>query len=750
MGIRRLYLIVLTVVVLCQWPCHAQAKQPSQDNGAPKEEPIDPQLKINRDAVLGGDVDAAGLMLLDDNPKSRQILLDILQQSKNSPARTAVCRALIEARAEKKEVEDVEDFIGPLLNVFNTQTAEEAQLAAEAALILDYDQIREHLERFVTDSSTPVRARINAIHALKLYLDKKATIKLIELLGDPDKRVSLEARTALDSLGISPGDSKAAQEATMKQIENQKPEVFLGNRINRLEAEIRNLTAEMDSWRQSHLALLASTYKILPDDASKGKFLAEHLASPKPSVRLWALEEAFQWWKGTNPNFPRKQFEPILIGLISNPHRNVRRRTAEVLAQMVELNTAKPLLTQLEVEKDEQVKARLFEALGWACSSAISSSEPDKLSSEIKQIRTHTLRWAERFLEKKNTENAQLGAQVIEKLLRRDGLEDAEEQMYLNLLLSRYERLSDNPGSDLRVEMLRAMAGLCVQTSACRAGAVERYRPLFIEALREGSDAVREVAVDGLANIDKADALSILREGFVNDTSLAVRKKIIALASAVLVEKDLPWLVEKMGVNSESEPAWQAMTGIFNRSGADALNKWIDRLVSETSKVKLSNEQRLAFLKIAESKAEKEKKAQMLKQVRERLAAIYLRMSQFDKAAECWQKLQAAAETEDEKDAALAKRLDVYLTWPKPDLAAELLAEALEKNDLDGTGALLKALDAHLVKPKNGLDPKAVVDKLEAIKPPQERPKWSQWLKEQRSRLSKEDKSADEPKSPTG
>ncbi len=748
MGTKRLYLIVLILVVLCRWPCHARENEPANGNEAPKKEQIDPQLKINRDAVLAGDVEAAGLMLIDGNPKAREILLDVLRQDENSPARMAVCRALIQARVEKKQVRDVEDFIEPLLEVFETQAAQEAQWAAEAALILDYDQIQEQLEKFVTDSSKLGRARINAIHALKLYLDKRATIKLIELLDDPNKRVSTEARTALDSLGISPGDSKPAQEAAIEQIKNQEAEVFLGNSINRLEAAIRNLTAEIDSWRQSHLGLLASTYKMLPDDASKGKFLAEHLSSSKPSVKLWALAEAFQWWKGTNPNFPQKQFEPILIGLISDPHRSVRLRTAQVLAMMVELNSARPLLAQLEVENDEQVKTRLFEALGWACSSAISSSEPDKLSSEIKEIRTHTLKWAEKFLfDKDNTENAQFGARVIEKLLRRDGLEEAEEKVYLDRLLDRYKQLKDNPGSALRVELLGAMAGLCTQNSACRERAVKRYKPLFIEALQEGSDSAREVAVDGLANIDKAEALSILRDGFVNDPSLAVRKKIIALAG---VERDLDWLVEKIGVNSESEPAWGAMMGIFDRSGAGTLSKWVDRLTAETSKVKLSNEQTIAFLKVAESKAEKEKKAQMLRQVREKLAAAYIGMSQFDKAAECWERLQASAKTDEQKYAALARRLDIYLTWPKPDLAAALLAEALEKKDLDGTGALLKSLDEHLDKPTNGLDPKDVVAKLEAIKPPQERPKWSQWLKEQRSRLSKEDTPAENPKSPTG
>ena len=84
------------------------------------------------------------------------------------------------------------------------------------------------------------------------------------------------------------------------------------------------------------------------------------------------------------------------------------------------------------------------------------------------------------------------------------------------------------------------------------------------------------------------------------------------------------------------------------------------------------------------------------------------------------------------------------------DLAVNLLAEVLKKQDLDQTGALLKSLDEHLVKPENGLDPNAVVAQLEAIKPPKERPKWSQWLQERRSRLSKEDKPAEKSKPPTG
>lgn len=749
MDTKRSYLVVLMLLIVCRQVALSQNKPPVQVNGAAQQEELDPQLKVNRNGLLErGDIVAAGIMLFDSDPKARVILLDALRQSENSPARMAVCRALIKARTDNKPVKDVQDFIVPLLGALDTQVSEEARLAAEATLIFEYEEIREPLEKFVTDSSTPVRARVNAVNALKLRLDKRAAIKLIQLLDDPD--VVSEAQLALDSLGIVPGDSKEARDQTISQIENQAPEVFLGNRITRLEAVKRDMMLEMDSWQKFCLTLLANTYKMLPDDAAKGKFLAEHLGSPRALVKLWALEEAFQWWKGTNPNFPREQFEPILIGLISDPHKGVRLRTAEVLASMVELNSARPLLTQLELEQDDQVKTKIFVALGWACSSAVSSNPP-KVSPEIKEIRTQTLKKAEEFLFSENSvEKSRIGAQVMEKLLRRDGLDDEEEQKYLDRLLSRYKRLSDNPEGALRAELLGAMAGLCTQTSACRDQAIVRYKPLFVESLRDSSDSVRETAVDGLANIDKADALTILREGFVNDPSPAVRKKIIALAGAVLVEKDLKWLVEKIGVNSESEPAWQAMIGIFNRSSADVLNGWVDRLTAEAGAIKLSNDQKIAFLKIAESKAASEKKSEMLDHVRQRLTVLYSRNSQFDKAEENLKKLLATATTQAAKDGIAIQLLGVYMSWPRSDLAANLVAEALQTNDLDREGALLKSLDEHLVKPANGLDPNAAVAQLAAIKVPKDRPKWSQWLQEWQSRLSKEDKPAEKPKPPTG
>jgi hypothetical protein len=368
----------------------------------------------------------------------------------------------------------------------------------------------------------------------------------------------------------------------------------------------------------------------------------------------------------------------------------------------------------------------------------------------MKAIRTQALNWAEKFLfEDSDAERIQFGTQVTERLLKRNGLEKAEEKKYLDLLLARYNQLKGNPDGTLAGGLLKAMAGLCAQSSACREQAAALYRPLFVDALGDASDSVRATAADGLGNIDKAAALAILRErGLFNDSSASVRLRVIGMAGEVLVKADLPWLAEKIGVNSESDPAWKAMMGIFNHSGADVLNEWVERLTADTSK--LNSEQKALFLETAESKAEGEKKADMLKMVRIKLAGTHSKMSQFDKAAECWKKIEAAATTPQDKEAALAKRLDAYLSGAKPESAAQLLGETLAKRDLDGESTLLKSIEEHLAKPGDGLDPKDVVAKFAAIPRPQGRPKWEKWLNELKSRLSRGDKPAEKPKPPTG
>jgi len=716
---------------------NASETSTSEPAQPPAEVKPDVQLEIYKNALLEGPseeirIKAATEMLGSENPLARQILLDAIKQTKNSAARMAVCKALIQAGTSKPDINNIDDFIQPLLGVFATENAAESQLAAEATLIFEYEQISQSLEQIVTDASKPVKTRLNVIQALKLQPDMMATIKLIELVDDPEKQVSAEAEKALQSLGIPVGKDAKTRRQYIDELEREGLEAFLRTRLIRQNAEMSNLETELKAWQIKYLLALGNIYDDINEDAAKGEFLVKRLGSSEAIIKLWALEKVSQWRKGTSGKLPA-ELEPILVDLISDTDRDVRLKTASLLSLMVELNSAQRLLAQLKVEQDEQVKAKLLDALGGACSYALSPSSSVTISPEI---RKEALDWAAKYLSDEDTEKARKGAEVIRKLLGPKGLKPEELDGYLGLLIKRYNQQKKKTDGVLRGELLSAMARLCAQGSASKAKAAELFEPLFIEALRDETAFVRETAVDGLIYINKPSALKILRN-FVDDTSEILRKKLIEFFGEFGGKEDLIWLAKKIGSNSESGPAWQAMLKIFDGSDSGILNEWMDKLTSQSSKIKLSNEQKIAFLEIAQTKAAGENRTEMLKSVREKLAELYYKIGQFERAADYLDKLYKAAQTAQEKEAILPKLLDAYLRASKMELAAELVGECLVKEDLDSDNAVLSSIDNYLSKPPAGVEPNAVLKTLSGIKFSGSRPKWQQWLENWTDRLSK-------------
>ncbi|MHC4629018.1 MAG: HEAT repeat domain-containing protein, partial [Planctomycetota bacterium] len=232
MNTERIYLVILILAMCCAQVCLGQNKPPSPTNGTAPRVELDPQLEVNRKALLTGDVGAASIMLFHEDPNARRILIETLTQGQNSPARIAVCDALNRTRAEDKTAKNVEEFIGPLLVMLGSENPDEVRWAAEVTLIFEYEQIEQALEELLADASKPVRARVNAVHALTLrLLDMEATIKLITLVDDADRRIAAEAEKALRSLGMEVGENTEARNRIKKRIAEQGPESFLRNRL---------------------------------------------------------------------------------------------------------------------------------------------------------------------------------------------------------------------------------------------------------------------------------------------------------------------------------------------------------------------------------------------------------------------------------------------------------------------------------------------------------------------------------------
>ena len=195
---KCLYLLVLLLVMGCQQFSIGQDKLASEANEVSVQ--ADTELKIYKSTLFEGKaeqirIDAAAVLLFREEPAARKILLDALKQTENSDARAAVCKALSQTRSTGKPLKKKKDFVQPLLDILTMEeNSVAARLAAEATLVFEYDQISEQLERTVTDTSLPAKARLNAVYALELHPDMRVAIKLITLLDDPERQVVRQRR----------------------------------------------------------------------------------------------------------------------------------------------------------------------------------------------------------------------------------------------------------------------------------------------------------------------------------------------------------------------------------------------------------------------------------------------------------------------------------------------------------------------------------------------------------------------------
>ncbi len=694
---------------------------------------LDPQLTLFKGALLDKGssdqmrVNAAAVMLQSDNPLAREIVLVALKQAENGAVRDAVCKALIQAGMERRAMSDVDDFIEPLLGAMAADSSTTAKLAAEATVVFPYERISEQLDTLINDDSAPLKAKLIAVYALELYPDVRAAIALLSLVDNPQQELADEARRALLALGISPGDDAAARKGIIKQLKAEDPTVFLQKRLIRKESLIRSAKAELTLWQNRYLMALAEVYTAIADDAEKAKFLAGHLGGSETVVRLWALERIRQDRVGTRPN-PKLPSEvgAVLVALISDSDRNVRLKTAGVLPFMTEVDSAQQLLAQLGNEQDGEVRMELFSALSRACYIAFLPSSKVKIAPEI---RKQTLEWATAYLSDDAAEKVRKGAEALRMLLDQNGLTDSEADKYFGLLAKKYVSLKKDSDGLLRGELLSVMASLCGPQSVRRDLSIRQFEPVFETALNDKTDSVREAAVDGLAYIDKAAALKRLRKDFVNDGSIIVRKKLINLAGEVGGKEDLPWLAGKIGANSESEPAWQAMLKIFSGVDTDVLSAWVENIVAETGGIRASDGQKITFFEMAERKAVAEDKPQMLQEVRESLADLYKRTGQFELAADYLDRLYETAATAKAKRVILPDLMYVYLRIPDVDLASRLLEDCLLEQDLDSNDAILRSVDDYFAELPMGADPNELLDAFAKIQVPRGRPLWQNRLR---------------------
>jgi len=656
------------------------------------------QLRIYKDALFRGAseqsrADAAVELLLRDDRASRQILLEALLSKDNEAARQAVCRGLISCRALGAVIRNRNDFREGLVGILVDEGGLDAQLAAEAMLVFKYREISSRLEKLVRSGEVERQTRLNVVYALKIRPDKEAMSELIRLLGDADVEIAGAAESALqDSFGIPVGTDNEVWQKILKDLQRKSPNEIRRERLLQQETRMRKLQAERDLWQGLYLAGLDKEYEGI-DETARGMLLFERLGSELTAVKLWALDKVSRRSAGTA--LPA-EFGARLIGLISDEDRGVRLATARVLSKMSALNPAQKLLEQYVVEKYDDVRLAIFEALGEACYYAFSPGSEIELSSEV---RNETLELAARYIIEKDGQKAKKGAEVIRKLLELPGLEVARAQKYLGLVAGRGEQAKSEDGP-LRSELLGIMATLCGRGSYYRVAAAKLFEEVFVEGLGVDEDnAVREAAVAGLVNIDGAKALALFKErGLADDDSSTIREAVIELAGRVGKAEDVGWLAEKVDSNGEGQAAYEAIGAILGRQKAVVVADWAEQLAWDGA----GNEQVRALFEVAEKKADSEKAVEVLWSVREALVEIYL----------------------ESNDAGQVGRV---------------MSAKLSEQDIGAEDGLVEQIDAYLVSDE--VEPVAketLIGVLEAIEIGEEvgeRPRWAEQLKVWRQRL---------------
>ena len=702
-----------------------------EETAAEGADELGKQLNINKNALLTGKseqirTDAATVILFSEDGQARAILLEVLK-SDNKDGRLAVCAALSHSGEAGGDFVGREDFIEPLLGILVAEKdAEAAKRIAEATLIFEYKQISKRLEQIVGDVAVAVQGRLNAIGALARP-DIGAISKLMDLLDDGEAQISEAARTTLISLGIPVSGDQRVRREIIDGIKRLGPKEFLRSWKIRQdnEAKIDELKGERDWWRRQYLATLEFLYAA-KDNGAKVAFLSEHLSGPKSAVKLWALDKVYSERIGTGEKANLSAgLGGVLVNLISDNDRDVRLKTAGLLSVMVEINSAQKLLDQINVESDEQVFEALFVALGGTCYYAFSS--PNAEFTISLEIREQALKLASEYLSSKEASKSQKGAEVFKKLLEHEGLSAERVEEYLGLLANRYRLEKEVADGALRGELLNLMAGLCAQ-SFYKEQTERFFGPLFVEALIDKVDLVRQAGVDGIIYIDPVKALARFRVGVVDDISVVIREKLINLAGKIGGKEDLVWLARKVGVAADGVAAWQAMLAIFDRSDLAVLGEWVVKFDLQTAEAKVSDEQMLSFLKIVDRQMGSDSSKE-LGDVKDDLARLYERVGEFEQAAKYLGVLLLEAVGVEVKNKIRVELLNVYLQWGNVEATVQLLNNSLLEADMAADGAIVVLLDSYFACASGSVDVK-LLDALSGVvvAASAERPIWNESL----------------------
>jgi HEAT repeat protein len=678
------------------------------------------EFRIYRDALQQGStedirVDAAVVLLVQNDEQGRGALLSALRSEENPQARKAVCQALIKSRGLSQTIDSLEVFQEPLLAILQSESAEEAELAAEAMLLYDYADVAAPLDQILQNEERGSRVRMNAIYALRLRTEPTALRRLIKLLDDPDAEVAKAAETALqEAFGIPVGANREVWTGILDDLQLKSPDDIRRERLLRQEMKLRQVQAERDRWQKLYLSALDKQYELL-DETSRKETILDMIESDLDPVRIWALDNASKY------PVVDEVLREKLLSLLSDGSRDVRLQAAKALMNMSAINPAAALLERLQIEEDAEVRLAMLEALGEACFFAFSPGSDVELPKDIK---LQTLEIASGYLQSESEDECIKGAEVLRKILELNNLTKDSMQSYLGLLDERY-RKSLYQDEGVRAKLLAILAHLCGQGGA-KEPARALFEPLFLDAVDvEDDPALRLAAVQGISYVDSVEALQIFKQkNLMQDQSLAVQQVVIDVAGQTGDEKDLEWLLVLLDGNGHSERAWLAIKSICQRQEVGFLLDWLPELENISA---TKGEYVREILDVAEQKAAGENDQDMLKRVREQTIAWLSERKVWEQGAAYLSGIGYSISENLYSDRTDFEAFIIYLYGGAVENAAEYVENCLSESDIKQGSPVPQAITVYFEEKAIGDASEVFLERILSI-PQDGRPDWSAFV----------------------
>jgi len=510
---------------------------------------------------------AAKQLLLSEEKQARDFVISVLSSNEEYEAKISVLHAIIESPKWSNSIPNIEQLAPVMSKTIAVNNLQVSNLGCKAISVFSYDLVCPTIAEVAFNSNNPIYSRLQAINALKMSLPNRNVIpQLVKLLDDPVAQISQAAGEALQEW-VPLGKDKKIWGQVIAELNQKTPDQIVKERLLRQETKLRQSLIELEALKSDYLLMLEELYNFHSAGDGRKKFLLAKLQSKHAPVRFWALEKVSQWRNSTK--LPQ-EFSPILIAMIADVNVQVRLAVANLLVYMSDINPDKSLLVQLKKETNDTVAIAQLKALSEACYFAFITNGSDSVDSRLK---IEAISLAQEFLRSANKQKVLAGAESLTRMIEKNGIGEDVVRKSLSVLQSRFDQEASQ-GSEIAVNLLEAMARLCEKKYHYNSLSAKVFHDSFMKFLATDNEVLKNTAMNGLINVDNADALKVFKSRKMYDDAMAsVVAKVVAIAALAGQSGDLHWLVTKL--NNNNLAVWDSMLKILSRCDSAAIWDWV-------------------------------------------------------------------------------------------------------------------------------------------------------------------------------